>query len=392
MALIDEIRRYTNLSHAHAWRMAAPNTPDEPALVSAFLSKEMYRGLRDSLHRHAPPSMNVLVRGVFTHQTPKVTLKGTAKSVEIGDLLLIRQHFVRDRRQPSSGKALLLQAKRNKKSKTGSLNSGNQKIQFDLYQRWPEFNGATRLDSAPYGATHWNFQNPSVGSEPFEDAAKYSTVFNGNAYAATVAQPPWKASLTHGPAYGALVKGRFPSNCSWATGACAPPPSSAKGGVNCAEDFAQTLLNFVQGREGRSFQPGVHGGSDHWSIFVNSMLAISAKPNGDYTYSSKSQSVVAGVRGRTLQFFDAVPALFLAADEELGAWVSREKPSLHDAFAFTNDLLRYTAPDFDEREPPSGEEPSVAMSIPGSGHVPVLLIASMGDEPEAYWKESSRLD
>lgn len=388
MTLIDEIRQYTNLSHAYAWKMASPKIPDEPALVSAFLSEEMYRGLRDSLHRHASSSMTVLVNGVFTHQTPKVTLKGAAKSVEIGDLLLIRQHFERNKIQPSWGKALLLQAKRTKKSRTGSLNSGNQKIQFELYQKWPEFNGTSRLEIAPSGASYWNFQHPSAGSIRYEDAAKYLTVFNGNAYSATAAQHPWKAKPIQGQGYSEFLKGNFPGNCAWAAGDCKPPPNCAKNGVDCTEDFAQTLLNFVLGQEGRSFQPGVIQGPDHWSIFVNRMLAISAKPNGDYTYKSQSQGVVSGVRSRTLQDLGVVPALFLAASEELNAWMSRDIPTLQDAFAFTNDLLQYSDQLFDEGEPPISDEPSIAMPIPEGGHVPLLLIATMGEDPIAFRQET----
>lgn len=333
--------------------------------------------------------MKVLVTGIFTHQTPKVRLKGQAKSVEIGDLLLIHQHFTRDRRCPSSGRALLLQAKRTKKNKTGSLNSGNQKIQFDLYQRWPEFNGATRLAHAPDGASCWNFQNASASADPFEDAAKYLTVFNGNAYTAHASQPAWKTKPVAGPEHNALLKGGFPGDCSWATGRCASPPSPAKSGVNCAEDFAQTLLDLVQGGEGRSFRPGVAAGGDHWSIFVNKMLAMSTKANGDYTYTSFSQSVVAGLRGRNLQFLDAVPALFLAATEEMGAWASREAPPLQCDFSFTNELIDYVIAQrtgFDERAPPSGEEPSLALPSPRGGHVPVLLIASISDHQEARWQ------
>ena len=46
MPLDNDIRNYVNRTHANAWRRVKPgSTPDEPALVSSFLSSEMYRGL-----------------------------------------------------------------------------------------------------------------------------------------------------------------------------------------------------------------------------------------------------------------------------------------------------------------------------------------------------------
>ncbi len=96
MSLIDEIREYVNRSHAYAWRAAHPIAPDELGLVSALLCREMYQGLRDVLSRNISPSTKLMVKGVFTHQTPKVKAVTGAKAVEIGDLLIIQQHFDTD--------------------------------------------------------------------------------------------------------------------------------------------------------------------------------------------------------------------------------------------------------------------------------------------------------
>jgi hypothetical protein len=93
MTLEDELRTYTNLSHANAWRRAYPEKPDEPAYVSSLISFELFRGLRKTLRKYATPGTKVLTRGIFTHQTPKVALLTQTSSVEIGDLMFVHQHF-----------------------------------------------------------------------------------------------------------------------------------------------------------------------------------------------------------------------------------------------------------------------------------------------------------
>lgn len=115
MPLDNDIRNYVNRTHANAWRnVKSGSTPDEPALVSSFLSSEMYRGLRVILGNYAKPGVSTLIRGIFTHQTPKVKISGAAHSTEIADLMLVHQHFTgpKGKRVATTGNALLFQAKR----------------------------------------------------------------------------------------------------------------------------------------------------------------------------------------------------------------------------------------------------------------------------------------
>lgn len=384
MSLEDEIRAYVNLCHGDAWRRAGTAKPDEPALVSSFLSKDNYRGLRSILRAHAGPSTKVLVRGIFTHQTPKVLLKGKTQSVEIGDLMLVHQHFSTDPRKPDIGRALLFQAKRTRTPHTGSLTKGTEAIQFELYQTWPEFNGATRLAHRPDASTHyWNFNNTSVNSQPATDGADYLTIFKGHAYKTPPCVPQWKASVTNGPDFKYVVR-NYPNASTWSTGSCPATTSPAKSGVSCKSDFGAVLTDFLLGNKGRDFNPRVTTPTtDHWSLFVNQMLAISARANGDYVYTSANQGVVSGMRGRNLGFLSFVPALFHAAFEELDEFVDSAASGFpFSDFVLTNMLLRKIESDAvlgHDGEPPVCKHENMIEDTLG-GHVPLLLVTTYGPE------------
>ncbi|MBK4999022.1 hypothetical protein IAE37_001298 [Pseudomonas sp. S31] len=383
MSLIDEIREYVNRSHAYAWRAAHPIAPDEPGLVSALLCREMYQGLRDVLSRNIPPSTKLMVKGVFTHQTPKVKAVTGAKAVEIGDLLLIQQHFDTDPAKPSTGRALLLQAKTSLKPKTGSLNSGTQRIQFELYQSWPAFTGETRLATSPAGYSSWDFTHPSAGSEPCTAGAEYAIIYKKHAYRSVLTTPRWKGVLSAGPDHAALLAHSFSSESTWVTGPCSLPPAHARGGVRCPMDFACTLSGLLAGTVGRSFSPGVKSGGDHWSIFINEMLEVASNPSGDYLYTNANQGVISGMRGRDLLMQAAAPILRFAVAEDMEQWISFGHSKPGNYFEFTNLLLStVTGSGRYDNEPPN-EESSRQKFQPG--HVPVLVIATIGDEPLQDW-------
>ena len=388
MPLEDKIRDYVNLCHGDAWRRAAPDEPDEPALVSAFLSKETYRGLRSILRAHAHPSAQVLVRGIFTHQTPKVLAKGKANSVEIGDLMLVHQHFSTDPRCPDTGRAILFQAKRARTARTGSLAKDTAPIQFELYQGWPEFNGETRLPSSPLGDPFWDFKNPSADpSQPATDGADYLTVFKGHAYQTPSFSPQWKATVAQGPDF-RFVHKNYPNASTWSTGTCPPAPSAAKLGVSCRNDFSATVCDSLLGRKGRAFEPKVAPPTkDHWSLFVNQMLEFSARPNGDYVYTSSNQGVASGLRGRNLGFLSRVPSLFHSAMEELDEYIEMTvRGEQHPGFVFTNSILNHIydeSNDGQRGEPPIQDGQANTTTAPG-GHVPLLLVLTRGSDDNPF--------
>lgn len=385
MTLQDEIRHYLNLCHGYAWSKAHPAKPDEPALVSAFLAEEMYEGLRDILRRHVSSSTKLLVRGIFTHQTPKVLPKGKTQSVEIGDLMIVHQHIPIASSKGVSGRAMLFQAKRARTTRTGSLAKGTEAIQFGLYQSWPEFTGETRLAPRPDLATpYWNFQNLSVNTQPATDGAEYLTVFKGQAYRTPLCFPQWTATISNGPDV-RFVKKNYPNASTWSAGNCPPLPGSANNGVDCKNDFSGTFCDFLSGKKGRSFQPGlVSASSDHWSLFVNQMLAFAASPG--YAYKLANQGIASSLRGRDLNFLAVTPLLYHASTEELTEFVATVTArTATTGFEVTNSLLDSihwgtSLQGNDGRDfPPEYGAREASNNLPG-GHVPMLLVITHGPD------------
>ena len=391
MGLEQELRDYTNLSHANAWRVnTAVGTgvrPDEPAFVSSLLSFELFRGMRRILRKYASPSTNVMTRGIFTHQTPKVKLATHTHSVEIADLMFVHQHFHADPRHPVDGRAILLQAKNTLKPKTGSLASGTQAIQFELYRDWAAFKGTSRLPEYAPGGGLWNFSLGGPAGRPSASAGSaYFTVFKEEAYQTTLAVPQWSSVTALGLSHPKLLKNKYPLECTWAVGdsplAGAPP----KNGVDCPRDFGTALSDFLLGKIGRAFTPGLSAGLDHWSIFVNLMLAESARGSGDYRYNLANQGISAAARGRNLSFV----ALELALKHSRIAETDDFMDSLVDSgefpgFEFTNHILNSMRvlgeESYDGGNFFPGDAPGLILQ---GGHVPVLYVATSGDNTQAF--------
>lgn len=386
MTFEDELRIYTNLSHANAWRRAYPEKPDEPAYVSSFISFELFRGLRKILRKFATPGTKVLVRGIFTHQTPKVKLLTKRNSVEIGDLMFVHQHFSTNPRNPGSGRALLLQAKKTLSPKTGSLAAGTQAIQFELYRDWSPFEGMSRLPKAPPGSLHWDFKLGSpFGRQSAAAGSAYVTIFKENAYTISSASPQWAATIGNGPSRYKLIAKKYPAECTWSVGDSPAPGTSPKVGVSCPTDFGSTLSNFLMGVIGRDFTPGMLTGSDHWSIFVNMMLAESGRPSGDYIYKSSNQGVPSAVRCRNLSFVALETAFRHSLVEETDDLLESIVNSTNfEGFELTNQLLLrlMNCSIYNGEAPPN--QPSDFDSNSQGGHVPLLLVTTIGDDQHPF--------
>lgn len=388
MPLDHDIRTYVNRTHANAWRKVKPgSTPDEPALVSSFLSSEMYRGLRVILGKYATPGVSTLVRGIFTHQTPKVTISGAAHSTEIGDLMLVHQHFTgpKGKRVVTVGNALLLQAKRTPTTSTGSLASTLEALQFQLYQSWAPFKSATgRLPMAPPGYTDWDFNLPSAGGGPATSAAGYLAVFDQQAFSVPVATPQWTAQVTPSAPGHALMVAAYPGSSTWSVGdapAAAAPPS---GGMTCPLDFGSAFEQFLTGVRGRPFVPGVPAPADHWSIFVNHMLRESARSTS-YVYKSKNQGITGAPRGRSFMHFAASTALWHAVEEAVESFLWGDGDH---SFDVANRLIRLIgSPPVRGGEEPPPDQPILATSEEGA-HIPILLVLTVGEEEQPFARVS----
>lgn len=379
MSFVDAVRHYVNQSHANAWRRSGGSTPDEPALVSSFLSEEMYRGLRKVLVTWRG-GMSTVVKGIFTHQTPKVRLLTHKQSTEIADLMLVHQHFyiLDGEIVDSTGRALLLQAKRTGYPLTGSVATGTAALQFELYRDWAPFVGVSRLDTAPTGYSSWDFRSGS-GAPATANEGAYLTVFNHQAFSMTAATPQWQAPIIAGPAHAALCSA-YPADCTWSQGIAPAPGAPASGGVACPTDFGTAFEEFLDGKRGRPFEPGVLTGADHWSIFVNTMLRVSAGSE-NYLYNSKNQGVMNAPRGRTLLFDSVSPILGHVALEEVRSYLAGKPQNPANPFLFTNSLLRAAIDEAstveDGRPPNDGPEFDEGDR---DGHPPMLVVATLGEK------------
>lgn len=384
MPLDSDIRSYVNRTHANAWRKAkSGSTPDEPALVSSFLSSEMYRGLRVILGNYATPGVSTLVRGIFTHQTPKVTISGAAHSTEIADLMLVHQHFagVKGKRVATAGNALLLQAKRTPTTSTGSLASTLEALQFQLYQSWAPFVSATsRLPKAPPGYPTWDFNLPSAGAGSATAAAGYLAVFDQQAFSVPAATPQWSAPLSPSAPGHALMVAAYPASSTWSVGDAPAPAALPSGGMTCPTDFGSAFRQFLAGARGRPFVPGVPAPADHWSIFVNHMLRESARST-NYVYKSKNQGISGAPRGRSFMHFAERTALKHAVEEMVDSFMSGD---FDYSFDEVTDLIRrIDNPLAGEGEEPPPGQPALATSDDGA-HIPILLVLTVGDEGQPF--------
>lgn len=380
MPLDNDIRNYVNRTHANAWRnVKSGSTPDEPALVSSFLSSEMYRALRVILGNYAKPGVSTLIRGIFTHQTPKVKISGAAHSTEIADLMLVHQHFTgpKGKRVATTGNALLFQAKRAPTTSTGSLASTLEALQFQLYQSWAPFESATgRLPKAPPGYTEWDFNLPSAGGCPAKAAAGYLAVFDQQAFSVPAATPQWSAPITPSAPGHALMVTAYPASSTWSVGDAPAAAALPSGGMTCPLDFGTAFEQFLMGVRGRPFVPGVPSPADHWSIFVNHMLRESARSTS-YVSKSKNQGITGAPRGRSFMHFAAATALWHAVEEVVDNFLSGTGDH---SFDVANKLLRLIEdPSVSEGEGPPPDQPVLAASEEG-GHIPVLLVLTVGEE------------
>lgn len=363
-------RDFINLTHAYAWHHAlqVKKVPDEPGLVSAYISKPMVRELERLVRRQLPTVKHVIANGIFTHKTPTVRPKGAPNSVEIGDLLFVRQHFSKN--IPTIGRAFLLQAKRNTQPTSGNVVSGNPRIQFELYKNWPSFVGTTRIQAGCMGSRNWKFA--ATQTEPY---GRYLAIYDGYAF-----NPPGPPTRWTGPPRAVLGStfSRFPGNTTWSYGdvTAATSPST---GVACNQDFADLLEGFVLGNRGVPFTPGFFSTADHWSTFVNDMLSIAAL--GNYTYKSARTGVTQSqMRNSTISAFQTTLGLLIQKDEFRHFAIPRPLrwyPFGAKSREVLKDLLSLLPDGGGDIPPTNYEEGFNPPDEPG--HPPILSLITMGD-------------
>jgi len=228
--------------------------PGEPAFVAHLVSDEASLFLRQAVAGHtvAPwQPESVAVSSVFIHQKPKVEFgKGP---IEIGDLLLVRQHFVKGNPMPQ-GSAFLLQAKTSSSPKTGKL-KGKEALQFELYRDWPTFTFPSYPAWLPMGASSWDFG----GSSLTDRTGLYGIVY----------PKELRYMTSH------RRKLRFADDCAWGVGVRQNFGSSA--GFGTVDASKQSLGDFMEGfTSGRLGRPWAFHQRDHWSQFVMQVMERAA--------------------------------------------------------------------------------------------------------------------
>jgi hypothetical protein len=278
--------------------------PGEPAFVAQLVSDRALSELREALVEHLPAHLcngEPLLSTAFIHQKPKVRF--ASSEVELGDLLLVRHHFVYGRPEPE-GLALLLQAKACPSPRTGGLR-GNDAEQLKLYQHWPVIRFPYgEVGPSPDGTQNWDFK---LGPSSAADSGCYGVVF-----ARELPLPP---ASKRRPA--------FPDGSPWSAGLHVDFRAASVDAST--RSLAAVLAGLVQGSRGRRFD-AVPKGNDHWSAFINEVLKNAAAEKWRYRLQRLD------IEGRErLQHVAALsssmPALSftVAATVEEGWWHPRRK-------------------------------------------------------------------
>lgn len=117
--------------------------------------------------------IKITAGGVFVHSKPLVTCSSfpdtSSKSVEIGDILIVRTYVLRGKIEER--RALLFQAK-----KVEKIPYNPDKInQWHLYELWPAFNYAN-------GSGNLNGKRRHIKEMDMYDAAKYLLILRGDSF------------------------------------------------------------------------------------------------------------------------------------------------------------------------------------------------------------------
>jgi hypothetical protein len=241
----------------NAWK-----NPGEPAFVSGLLDDVYLYQLQDMLRAQLPPGISTgtpLISSIFAHQKPYVTYQGASGDVtiELGDLLLVRHHFVFGSSQPQ-GRAFLLQAKTAKTPRTGNLTGGDAE-QFDLYDGWKHaFTFPHGEIALPPNATAWDFSKAGA----IDHTGVYGVVYSNE-----LPYPPKQRKTS-----------KFHGGCAWGVGTSKEFTNTlAAKTVDASKTCLASLLEkFLNGTFGREWVPRpTH--DDHWSHFINGILGAARR-------------------------------------------------------------------------------------------------------------------
>ncbi|MDR3252222.1 MAG: hypothetical protein LBT35_01455 [Tannerella sp.] len=232
---------------------------NEPTLV-AKLVQQIPLQINNALP--LPPGLSIRSGGVFVHQTPKVKWTTPAmqkhRSVEIGDLLLLRKEIVKGK--PEQTRALLLQAKKIDSNWAGQPDNPDQ---HTLYHEWPPFEYVRSTPAL-------NGEKRHVISKDIYMGAKYLLLSNS---------PYPKGCCCHTQYIGQ-------SGCICKT---AMPTSPELSFYHC---FADELTQFILGLAGLKYIKA--GKRIGWDKVIEDLTTITAEILTVYTKTNKAK----GLRGQ----------------------------------------------------------------------------------------------
>ncbi|WP_112286865.1 hypothetical protein [Rahnella sp. AN3-3W3] len=355
MTLNEIFEKYIAFIHCSAYEKSKKINKiiDEPSFISSFI--ENHKLLEEYLNKHSPGTYYI-VDAVYAHQTPKVIPDGSTKSVEIADLLIININHS-SLQNPTTGNAILFQAKRNSLPCTGSLAAENENIQFQLYKKWPEFTFKNRIEHSNGSAYKWNFNlNKNLG----EEQSKYIVIYKGEIFTART------SNLC--PQF---MRANFISNSPWNSSVCEDTTNTSNLGLTCSESFAATLAGIISGRHGRPFDTSDNITKDDWSDFIQKMLQLAV--NQSYTYNLSRQNIKNNRRGVSISssFLKSIAMLtFKHEIMNLDVYNNYLKFN-YRPFFLTNILLHKSVTDNNSMPPPMNDD--IVDRMPPS-HPSMLII------------------
>ncbi len=248
------------IHHAIAKGLADP-TKSEPQLIANIVKE-----LPDALNKISLGSRKSLATGgVFIHASPFVTCENfpepSPKSVEIGDLLLVRTAIHNNKVQER--RALLLQAKKVSKIPTSPDNVN----QHHLYANWPSFKYVRTRTKLKGESRH--IKGPNLYS-----GAKYFLIGNDPV-----------AGCCHHPILHLLCPH---DDCQlW----LAEPSHPKLSAYRC---FYQEMLDFIIGNTGRPYEKPSPKSTGGWDRVIEDFLEQTSVKISAYTRRAKT---IKGVRG-----------------------------------------------------------------------------------------------
>lgn len=342
--------------------------PGEPALayrtIDANSIREIELHLHDVIQHYKSTKMpsvgDPLLTTQFIHQKPKIVYNDSGKDVEIelGDLLFIRHHFTFGNTQPE-GRAFILQAKANNNPSTGGMSKDEEK-QLKLYCDWSK------------GFIFPNGEYPRP-VDPANQPSKW--IFT--------TKPQSKDDCTG--IYGVVLSEEstsqklndFPDGCVWGIGLPGDVKQGKKRRYISVKDksLASALSELIEGSYGRPWNSTSVASTDHWSQFINTVLAT----NDFHTSQAALQRIATtgekfDRHRQVLAFASKTPGLVSLIERDI---LSKRAPMGSDIVINWLSSVGFTE---NGTAPPSKIDDRPMIPTPRKGGMSFIYIATFGDK------------